>query len=605
MAQKGMTHATLLGGFLYMLLETLKQHLSDFEKPIKIIKPRDEGKLRYGGSTDESGYMFKQSEMVDLIDLYYNSKYEKGSKDKQGYKKLFLNKVKFPQNVAEKQTDVDVSNYNFIPDDVKDSNLVWFLKRKFIVWTRENNYGQLLNDLNKDFSKYGTCVLRRQGKILERIPLRQLINSQDATSLKLAPEEGGYVIVQHDLSYYQMTKMPNWDTENVEKFKGTKKVYEMYTLVDGDYFDGSEDEQVLAVCYICPDLKRDGADDDPVLFSEQIDEVPFEEAHWDKQDGRWLGIGVVEDLIENQIATNMIENIRRKHLIWGSKKIWQSQEANIKNLSTEVQDGQVLEVGARGEIKPVPLESRSLGEMQQGRESWDTNTEQRSFTFEVSTGESLPSGTPFRLGVVLSNSAARHFDLKREKFGLFLYQSFFSQLLPIFKKQTKAHNIAVANGEEGTEFIKDGMVRFYTNDRYNENLLNGRVRTWSELEAEVKEEMARKPFMFIKMPDKAYDDAKFYMQLDITRQEENTDATMATYTTLFQTIMQRNPADPRADKILDMIIALAGKNPNKVLGNAQNVQQAVTAGTQQPTAQFAGQQGLPALGQEANALPNV
>lgn len=563
------------------ILQTLKDNLSDFDQgTITIVGPTTEGKLRFGGTTDDAGYMFSQRQMVDLIDLYYNSKYQEGSKDKQGYRKLFLNKVKFAQNVAEKQTDVDVSNYNFIPDDVDWADLVWFIKRKFIVWTREKDYGQLLNELNKDFSKYGTCVLRRVGKLVERIPLRKLKNSQDATSLKKAPEEGGYVIVEHDLSYYQMNQMPDWDTEGIKKFNGTKKVYEMYTLLERGEIDGIKDEeQVLAVAYIAPEIEREGRDQEPVLFKEEIDEVPFEEAHWDRQDGRWMGIGVVEDLIENQIATNLAENIRRKHLIWGSKKIWQTQgEAVAKNLSTQVQDGDVLEVGRNGEITPVALESRNLAEIQQARDSWDKNTEQRTFTFEVATGESLPSGTPFRLGVVLANSTARHYDLKRENFGLFLYRSFFSQLMPIFKKETKEHTVAVAMGEEGTEFIKNGMIQWHTSNRFNESLLNGSVKTWEEVQTEVEEEIAKKPFMFVKVPKGAYNDAKFYMQLDITRQEEDINATMATYTTLFQTIIQRNPQDPRADEILDMIIALTGKNPNKVLGNKKAVRQEVMQG---------------------------
>lgn len=556
---------------------TLKAHLKDFDSPIEIIESDDnKSTLRYGGGLDSGGYLFSQKKMRKLIDLYYNSKFEKGNKDKQGYRKLFLNKVKFQQNVAEKQTDVDVANYNFIPDDTADSDLVWFLKRKFIVWTRENDYGQMLNELNKDFSKYGTCVLRRIGKKIERIPLSKLINSQDASSLKKAPEEGGYVILEHNLSYYQMKNMPDWENEDIVKFKGKKKVYEMYTLIDSEYLDeDTDEEQVLAVCFVCPGLEREGIDN-PVLFKERIDEVPFEEAHWDKQDGRWMGIGVVEDLIENQVATNVIENIRRKHLIWGSKKIFQSQEPNVKNLSAEVMDGQVIEVGSRGEITPIPLESRSLAEMQQASDAWNKNTEQRSFSFEVSTGESLPSGTPFRLGVVLSNSAARHFDLKRENFGLFLYRSFFSQLLPIFKKDTKAHNIAVANGEEGIELVKNAFVKTNTKIRYDDNLLAGNVRSWEEIEAEVSEELDKKPFLFVSMPDKAYDNAKFYMQLDITRQEEDINSSMATLTTLYQTILQTNPADPRADEILNMIISLTGKNPNKVLGNKKAVRNEVT-----------------------------
>ncbi len=569
------------------ILKTLQDNIDDFNKgSIKIVGAKTNGSVRYGGSEDDTGYMFSQKEMIDTIDLYYNSKYEKGNKDSQGQRKLFLNKVKFAQNVAEKQTDVDVANYNFIPDHEKDSNKVWFIKRKFIVWTREHDYGQLLNELNKDFSKYGACVLRKRKDKVERISLRKLMNTQDATSLKQAPLEGGYVIVEHDLSYYQMKQMPDWNLDDIEKFKGTKKVYEMYSLMGRGELDGTDDEEeVLTVSYLCPDFQEYG-DDTAILFLDEIDEVPFEEAHWDKQDGRWMGVGVVEDLIENQIAANLTANLRRKHLLWGAKKLFQTQgDAVAKNLAKEVQDGDVLEVGVRGEITPVPTESRNLAEFSANDQTWDSNGEQKTFTFEVSSGETLPSGTPFRLGVLMSNSAARHFDLKRENFGLFLYRSFFSQLMPIFKKQTKEHNVAVMNGEDGAEFVKEAVILWNAERRYNAQLLNGTIPNFDLIRDEVAEEIDKKAFMFVNVPEGYYNDAQFYMQLDITRQEENTDATMATLTTLYQTLAQRG--DPRADKILDQIIGLTGKNPNKVLGS-QEVRQEVTQIQPNPQANLQG-----------------
>lgn len=560
------------------ILTKLQHSIADFQKSITIVDPESSDKVRFGGSATDTGYLFNQKDTVDLIDLYYNSKYKDGQYDNDGQRKLFMNKVMFYANVAEKQTDVDVKNYNFIPDSEKDANMVWFLKRQFIVWTRENNYGQLLNDLNKDYSKYGSCVLKRVDKDVERVPIRQLLNSQDATSLKDAPLDGGFVAIKHMMTDTQIKKMPDWEKV---KFEGQTPVYEFYTLCDGEYLEGDEyekGEDYLIVAYVAPEV---GEEEGQVLFWEEIDEVPLEEAHWDKQDGRWMGVGEVEKQFENQIAINMTENLRRKHLIWGAKKVWQTQgNAVVKNLVKQVQDGAVLEVGANGQIQEVPMSSQNLQEFELSKNGWIDNSDQKAFAFEVSTGESLPSGTPFRLGVVLANSAARYFELKRENFALFLYRSFFSQLIPIFKKQTKAHNIAVANGEEGTEFIKEAIINYNTNRKAMAELLKGNIPTYPELQDEVTREINSKPFLFTSLPDKAYDDVKFYMQLDIDNQETDTNAEMATLTTLYQVMSQKG--DPRADKVLNQILALAGKNPNKVFGKEENVRQAVQQLPQTP-----------------------
>lgn len=547
------------------IITKLNNALGDFDKSISIVDPDSQDIVRFGGSQTDSGYLFSQKDTIDLIDLYYNSRYKDGKIDQDGQRKLFMNICQFKANVAEKQTDVDVKNYNFIPDSEKDINLVWFLKRKFIVWTRENDYGQTLNDLNKDYSKYGSCVLKKLKDKVERVPIRQIICSQDAKSLKDAPLEGGYTIIKHKMTIDQIKKMPDWYTEGLD-FEGETPVYELYTLIDPEYVDQTGDEKVLIVAYVAPELEIE----DQCLFKDVIDEVPLEEAHWDKQDGRWLGIGEVEKQFENQVAINMTENLRRKHLIWGAKKVWQTQgNAVVKNLVKQVADGSVLEVGANGVISQVPMASQNLQEFQLSKNGWIENSDQKAFAFEVSTGEALPSGTPFRLGVILSQAAAKHFELKRENFGLFLYRSFFNQLIPIFKKQTKAHNIAVANGEEGTEFIKEAVTNWNYNNKIQEQLLNGITPDPQKIRTEIEAQASRTPFFFVNMPDKIYDDAKFYMQLDITNQETDTNAEMATLTTLYQIMSQKN--DPRADKILNQIIALAGKNPNKVLGATQAV----------------------------------
>lgn len=546
------------------IITTLNKNLEDFKQSIVIVDDEKGQSVRFGASADrDGGYYFNQKDTIDLIDLYYNSKYKDGKLDSEGQRKLFMNIVQFKANVAEKQTDIDVKNYNFVPDDEDSSNLVWFLKRQFQVWTRENDYGQVLNDLNKDYSKYGSCVLKTIKGGVERVPLRYLMNNQDAKTLKSAPLEGGYVIIKHKLTAYEINQFPDW--EEVE-FEGKKDVYEMYALLPENELGGEEDELTLGVVYVCPEIEN------PVLYKEMIDEVPLEEAHWDKQDGRWLGMGEVEKQFENQVAINMTENLRRKHLIYGAKRIWQTQgNAVVKNLVKQVQDGAVLEVGANGVISEVPMASQNLQEFELSKTGWMDNSDQKAFAFEVSTGEAMPSGTPFRLGVVLANSAARYYELKRENFGLFLYRSFFNQLIPVFKKQTREHIVALANGEEGIDFIQDAIKNYNVNRKFFKELLGGKIPNIEKIRTRVESDIQKSPFLFVKMPDKVYDKAKFHMTLDITGEAIDTDAEMATLTTLFQVLSQKN--DPRADDILKQILSLAGKNPNKVLRDKEAIQQ--------------------------------
>jgi hypothetical protein len=99
--------------------------------------------------------------------------------------------------------------------------------------------------------------------------------------------------------------------------------------------------------------------------------------------------------------------------------------------------------------------------------------------------------------------------------------------------------------------------------------LKGNIVKKDQIRQLVELDLSTKPFMFVKMPKGVYDNVKFYMTLDITQQERDVAADMATLTTLFQTLVQKG--DPRADKILNQIIGLTGNNPNKLLGNTENV----------------------------------
>ena len=152
----------------------------------------------------------------------------------------------------------------------------------------------------------------------------------------------------------------------------------------------------------------------------------------------------------------MTANLRKRAMYWSSKHVFQSSDTEIaKNLVRNVKDGDVLKIMPNGNITPVAIETRNLAEYDNNDQMWEKNSDQKSFTYEVATGEALPSGTPFRLGVVMSNAVNSHFALKRENFGMFLSKIVSEQLLDVFKREnSKAHNILVSNDEKGIESLK-------------------------------------------------------------------------------------------------------------------------------------------------------
>lgn len=566
----------------FSIFGQIQKEIDDFKyKKIHIAGTNQGDEARYL-TRETKGYQFSQWETLNLIDLYYNSKFETGNIDSEGQRKLFLNICAFRADVASKMIDIDTKDFVFIPDDEGSKWGSYIVSKEFKDWARQTYFGELINELVENFPKYGTVVVKKIGKKIERIPLKKLIVQQDAKDLNCA----SYVIEIHDkMTAQDMKKYPDWGTSGLDmEFGETTTVYERYGTVPRWYFNeytgratqGDDDDAIEVVC-ICTlkvgDKKKDATG--TILFMEQIKERPYLEVHWKKQDGRWLGIGEIENQFENQISRNMIANLRRRALLWSSKKIFQSSDDSVaRNLVRDVKDGDVLRVAPNGQITQVDMASREVGEFNSAEQMWEENSNQKSFTFEVATGESLPSGTPFRLGVVLTSAVNSHFGLKREKLGLFLKKLVVEFVYDIFKKEnSKEHTVTVFGTETGIENLKKALAEIEFNNQIFESFMSDKPLPDPEMFMQmVEESYANKSHIYLQIPDKFYDSIKHHCELVITGEEIDVASKIQTYTTLYQTMLQNG--DPRSEQMLGKIVSMTGENVEAIVGKkAQPVQQ--------------------------------
>lgn len=539
----------------------LNKYLEDFaSNKVTIVESSTPGRARYA-SKNEGGVVFSQKETLNRIDLYINSEFESGKYDSEGQRKVFLNIVRFIRDVSRMRTDIDVKNYVFNPETYDDFWKTYTMQRQFKLWARKTYFGELLNRIGDDYATYGTAVVKRVGNMLYRVPLGNLINTQDAKTLKDAVLNGGYVIERHRMKLAEMKRMKGWDMGDLDDYDKEYLVYEMYAMCENDKGD-----YVPMVHIIIPADSGKKGEKGHILFEGETD-PPYEEVFWEKIDNRWLGRGPVEVQLENQLARNMTANMRRRGLLWSSKKIFQTQSEEVqKNLVKDVKDGEVLYVGKTTGITPVPMETRNVGEYSSDEEVWKENSQQQSFTFEVATGEALPSGTPFRLGVVLSQAVDTFFNIKREQLGLFCKRSFFELMIPIFKKEAKEFTLAIARTDDGFELVRKAMIDEKTERKAIQVLLNGEIPDKEAIRAQVEKIINESPNLFLEGEEGLYDDVKYYLELDITDEANDTQTDITTLTTLWQAMNAKG--DPRADRVLEFIFAKTGKNLSSIVGNA-------------------------------------
>jgi hypothetical protein len=584
----------------FNIFDQLQTELDEFYKgKVHIAGTQGQGDAKYLKKED-GGYTFSQWETINLIELYYNSKFESGPTDSEGQCKVFLNISRFRADVAAKQTDIDVKDFVFVPDDNASTFGAFFLTKQFKGWARKRQFGSVINELNQDFSKFGSCVAKRVGSNIERIPLNSLIVQQDAKSLKTAR----YVIQKHeDMTYDEMEAMKNWDVTDLDiKFGEKHCVYERHGIVQLSWYkqqkglaveEGDDMRSIDVMAILLPYMKDKKESKGAILFMEKETKRPYEEAHWAKVDGRWLGFGEVENQFENQVSRNMTANLRKRAMYWSSKHVFQSSDTEIaKNLVRNVKDGDVLKIMPNGNITPVAIETRNLAEFDTNDAMWEKNSDQKSFTYEVATGEALPSGTPFRLGVVMSNAVNSHFALKRENFGMFLSNIVSEQLLDVFKKEnSKEHTVLIANDEKGIESLKREMVAFSKWQNFKDQLLNGILPDLQAIEQKVQEEIDNRQNHDFTVPEGFYDYIKATVDIVTTGENVNIEKKIETLTNFYNTLVQSGDMET-AKVVMKRILALTGEDVQNYQSNAQQQPQ------MQQMIQQAGQGQLPTQAQQ-------
>lgn len=563
----------------YNIFSELQANIDDFDtqgiylvgKPSSSDKYAKEKGLR-------GGYYYSQRDLNETIDLAINSKYKKGIIDSEGKRKTYINIVNFYANVALMKVDVNASNYILEPTEQAYTWPIFFMDKSFKEWSDENSYDDMLDELAYEYTHKGSCVTKRVKGSIERVPLRSLRNTQTAKSLLHAAKSGGYVIIEDEYHYNDMAEYPAWDLEGLKKNK-TYCTYERYSLIpraillqfkNPDYKGTKKDweTEVMAVQILIPNAAttNDKTYSGQIAFVEELDEdsFPLEEAHYEKIDGRWQGRGEIEKQLENQIARNLTVNLRRKALSWAARKLFQSTDDEVqKNLLIQAKDGDVLKVRPDGEITQINTQNQHGADFTADANEWGENSKQISFSFEVATGESMPSGTPFRLGVILEKAVAGYFKKKQDTFSNFLKRSFFDQIIPIFKKEIGEHTLRYSVTEDNIDMLKDSIVTVKANYLVKESFKRLTPINFDQAKAIVEEDLLKHPYLFIEIPAEFFDEPQCYMRLNIN---DDITADIETLTTLYTSMVQRG--DPRAEKVLRQILSKKGQNFDYIAGKA-------------------------------------
>lgn len=551
------------------------------------------------------GYSFNQYDTIKRVHLYMNDQFETGGDDR-----IFHNIVKYRREAIARFLDIDTKDIRLLPTNPKSYYSTLFLEQELKHWLKKNKFGKLLNDMATELATYGSCVLRKTKDGADIVDLRYLFLDPSVKNIT----DSRFITLKHFMTPSELKAKvkDGWDAEAIDRIidavenKQTNsqisyegdgeqsgvssapliEVYERFGEISEDEAQAiglDTEEEFVRTHIICaePFLKEMVTGQDNKQYAEDKSEVlykkvwkgdyPFRDAHYSKTAGRWLGIGVVEDLFNAQERINEIENQKRVSMELSSLHLFQTADNTVlQNVLTDLQNGDLIQ--SKSGITPIMNEERNLGAFQNEYDSWNVLADRVSFASDLVTGNAIPASTPATNAVIQNTNATSVFLFKRQNFSLFLQEFFNELVLPQCLKDLSGEHILRFVGDPAQLEVIDEVE---INDAIINKILEvGRPIQAEEIEAvkfTVKEQMSRTGNeRFLKIKENLYDDLEFEFDIIITNEQENLQITQQNTFSLLQSLIQAQAsgvdmlADPLFKTMFLDYAQKSGLNPAKL-----------------------------------------
>ncbi|MDD4110212.1 MAG: hypothetical protein PHS54_01515 [Clostridia bacterium] len=471
------------------------------------------------------GYYFSQYNLVKRISLFANKHYPTGNYDKMGNYKSWIDIISPRIDNEVKNIDFDTKDVMFYSNNINDYGLITLGNLKLREILKTTGKAEEINDSIEEGAGWGNVVLKKTKNDFEKVDLSNFfVINQTAKTLDDSP-----VIERHSITQsYLRSKKGVWKNidEVIKECKNmsfSSKIETTEEKTETPYYEvferngevsqkvlyeaqgkkgGSKDKYVLARIILCG-VHKNNKGKERVLFAEELKGTTrdyYKEYHRGRYTGRWFRVGIYELLFDIQIRANEISNQIARGLEWSSKTLFKSSDNNLRrNILSNLANGSVIKSTDLSQIN-VRMEG-----MDQLIADWNRlmNTADRLCnSYEVMTGESLPSGTSFKLGSMINQNATKLFDFIREKLSIMFQGAFEDWILPsLITELSKEEIIRLSGNEENLNVFYKMLVDGW----YLNNLLTLPPHS-KEQAKQIKEtkfaEIMSKPDKFIKAQKK-------------------------------------------------------------------------------------------------------
>lgn len=483
---------------------TIRQEINDFVNNYIEVVP---------------GFNFSQYQTIKRCHLYINSHFYDQSLF-SGREKIFFNISKYRKDAAATMIDIDTGDCRLYPMNPKSEWSTFLLEKELKLWLKDNNMARKLNEIADQAVSYGTSVVKKTKKGAVIVDLRRLFCDPTVAKIK----DSRFITIKHYYTPTQLRKKvkDGWNSamieDIIEKKKGQKsfapqsyenfgqknpivsapyiEIYERYGEVEGSQLDlnGPQDDFVRSLFIVAEPFaigrSEDGKnqwDDGAVLFkSEWKGDYPFNDYHYSQTPGRWLGIGVIEELFPQQERFNEMANQKRVAMELSAMHIFQTADATVvDNILTDLKSGDLIKTKTQGAIAPLVNEERNLAAFEAEEKSYADLADKVTSVNDLIAGVQLPSSTPATNAAIQNTNSKSFFKQKRQNFAIFLREFFNEFVFPQLVKDLSVDHILRFTGDvSDLQKIDMAYVTALMNDQvFNHIIAGGLVPTSDEVSA--------------------------------------------------------------------------------------------------------------------------
>jgi len=421
-------------------------------------------------------------------------------------------------DIISPRTDSEVKNLRFDTKHVlifsqnpRDDFPAVFISNAVVKsWMAENGEDLKLKSSVEEYSSNGNIGFKKVGGGYEIVdPLNTYV-----TNTRAEVVDDTDLIERHSMSASQIKKMSEWDQDvadavikklgnktftaakHTTPIQSTGKKYEIheytgevnekeFNQINGEE-EGDENTYFLAKVIVAG-LTKGGKGKKFTLFAEKLDGKLSDHyiyGHRGRYEGRFWRVGMTELLFDHQIRGNEIGNQLARGLEWSSKVIFRSEDHQVlQNIRADLDNGDVV---ITKDLAQVDVRMRGMDQLIADWNRVQEDADKLANSFEVVRGESMPSGTPFRLTALIDANAGKLFTLIRQKITLPYKRVFREWILPELVEDLKGEDVFRFVGETD---ILDELRELMVNSWYMENLVNIGPHTQEIAEAIKAEKM--------------------------------------------------------------------------------------------------------------------